>query len=259
VPFLSFDSIRAAIAPLRSALLDHAVYDDIRSPAALRTFMEFHVFAVWDFMSLLKVLQQRICCTTVPWLPPADRASARLINEIVLGEESDADGRGGHASHFDLYHRSMLDFGASTAKIDRLLAELSGGATVGRALAAAEVGDGVRRFVDYTFEVIESRDLCRVASAFTFGREDLLPAVFQKIVDQIHEQTGGGLAEFQYYLQRHIDLDGGEHGPMATRLVETLCGDDPAKWTAARDAAVGSLEARRTLWDAIHEAVRQAA
>jgi hypothetical protein len=218
---------------------------------------------VWDFMSLLKILQQRLCCTTVPWLPPADHASARLINEIVLGEESDADGRGGHASHFDLYRRAMVDFGASTAKIDRLLAELaaaSGGAektaaSVERGLSAAEVGDGVRQFVDYTFAVIDSGDPCRAASAFTFGREDLLPAVFQKIVDQIHSQTGGGLVEFQYYFRRHIELDGGEHGPMATRLVETLCGDDEAKWDAARDAAVRSLEARRVLWDAIHEAV----
>jgi hypothetical protein len=252
---LSLDSIRTAIAPLRAALLDHPIYADIRTPAALRTFMEFHVFAVWDFMSLLKVLQQRLCCTAVPWLPPADQESTRLINEIVLGEESDSDGRGGHASHFDLYHRAMVGFGASTARIDRLLSELAGGANVERGLSAAEVDDGVRRFVAYTFAVIESGDACRAASAFTFGREDLLPAVFQKIVDRIHEQTGGGLAEFQYYLQRHIDLDGGEHGPMATRLVETLCGDDDARWDAAREAAVGSLEARLALWDSIHAAV----
>jgi hypothetical protein len=260
---LSSDSIRAAIAPLRARLLDHPVYADIRSPAALRTFMEFHVFAVWDFMSLLKTLQRQICCVTVPWLPPPDRASARQINEIVLGEETDSDGRGGHAGHFDLYHRSMVDFGASTAKIDRLLAVLATDAEqsenptirVERGLAAAEVDDGVRQFVAYTFATIESGDACRVASAFTFGREDLLPAVFQKIVDRIHEQTGGGLVEFQYYLKRHIDLDGGEHGPMATRLVESLCGDDPAKWDAARDAAVGSLQARLALWDAIHAAV----
>jgi len=252
---LSLDSIRAAIAPLRARLLDHPVYADIRSPAALRTFMEFHVFAVWDFMSLLKVLQQRLCCTAVPWLPPADHASARLINEIVLGEESDVDGRGGHASHFDLYHRAMIDFGASTARIDHLLVDLAGGASVPQALAAAGAGDGVRQFVAGTFDVIESGDPCRAASAFTFGREDLLPAVFQKIVDQIDSQTGGGLVEFQYYLKRHIDLDGGEHGPMATRLVATLCGDDDAKWGSARDAAVRSLEARLVLWDSIHEAI----
>jgi len=252
---LSFDSIRAAIAPLRAALLDHPVYADIRSPAALRTFMEFHVFAVWDFMSLLKDLQRRLCCIAVPWLPPADRESARLINEIVLGEESDADGRGGHASHFDLYHRAMVDFGASSIKIDRLLAELARGVDVEQGLGRAGADDGIRRFVGYTFSVIDSGDPCRVASAFTFGREDLLPAVFQRIVDELHEQSGGGLARFQYYLQRHIDLDGGEHGPMATRLVETICGDDPTKWQAARDAAVGSLEARRVLWDAIHAAV----
>jgi hypothetical protein len=254
---LSIESIRTAMAPFRAALLDHPVYARIRSPSALRTFMEFHVFAVWDFMSLLKELQHRLCCPTVPWLPPADRVSARLINEIVLGEETDADGRGGHASHFELYHGSMTEFGASTAKIDRLLTELRRGADVSRGLKRAEVDGGIRRFVEYTFAVIDSGDPCRVASAFTFGREDLLPAVFQKIVDELHEQTHG-LSQFQYYLRRHIDLDGGEHGPAATRLIETLCGDDPAKWEAAREAAVGSLEARCVLWDAIDAAVRQA-
>ena len=217
--------------------------------------MEHHIFSVWDFMSLLKALQRQICCLSVPWLPPNNSMAARLINEIVLAEESDEDGHGVHASHFDLYHRAMTDFGASTTKIDRLLILIREGRSVNDAIQASEAGDPVRQFVGHTFEIIASNDPCRIASAFTFGREDLLPDVFQKIVDQIDRATRGGLTEFKYYLKRHIDLDADEHGPMASRLVSDLCGNDPIKWNAARDAAISSLNARKTFWDSIHQLI----
>jgi alcohol dehydrogenase len=70
------ERLRARLAPLRAALAGHPVYGRINGPAPLRLFMEHHVFAVWDFMSLLKALQRRLCCNDVPWLPPADQASA---------------------------------------------------------------------------------------------------------------------------------------------------------------------------------------
>jgi hypothetical protein len=250
--------IQAAIAPLRQALLHHPLYREINRPAALRIFMEHHIFAVWDFMSLLKTLQQRLSCVATPWLPPANPMAARLVNEIVLGEESDADGQGGYGSHFELYHRAMTRFGASATQIDRLLDLIRQGLSAPEALAALDVGRPVRQFVGHTFEVIATRDLCRIAAAFTFGREDLLPDVFQKIVEQLDQETGGTLAEFKYYLRRHIELDGGEHGPLATRLISDLCGDDPAKWNAAREAAVASLRARIAFWDGIAAAVSHA-
>lgn len=252
---LNLDQLRADIALLRQSLLNHPIYQDITSPAALRTFMEHHVFAVWDFMSLLKALQQRLCCVAVPWLPAADANAGRLINEIVLGEESDEDGRGGYASHFELYHDAMRQFGASTVRIDRLLELLRAGQPLDEALHASGADAPVRRFVGHTFAVIRSQDLCAIASAFTFGREDLLPDVFRKIVDGIDHQTGGNLGPFKFYLQRHIDLDSGEHGPMAMRLILELCGNDPQRWESAREAAVTSLRARVLLWDAIHRSV----
>ena len=109
-----------------------------------------------------------------------------------------------------------------------------------------------------TFKIIESGDPCRISSAFTFGREDLLPDLFQKIVDELGKQPGTGLERFKFYLLRHMQLDGGEHGPMAERLVAALCGSDEAKWRAAEEAAVGALEERMLLWNAIHEAIHQA-
>jgi hypothetical protein len=232
------------------------LYAEIRDRRALATFMEFHVFAVWDFMSLLKALQRELCCVTLPWLPNARPADSRLINEIVLAEETDEDGRGGYASHFDLYRQAMIEFGADASRIDRFLQTLRDGQSVGRALAIVEVPQPIARFVGHTFRVIDGGDPCRIGSAFTFGREDLLPDLFQKIVDELSEQSSGGLDRFKYYLLRHVELDGGEHGPMAERLIAALCGGDESKWQAAEAAAREALEERLLLWNAIRQAIR---
>ncbi|WP_254507497.1 DUF3050 domain-containing protein [Anatilimnocola floriformis] len=244
-----FEKIQLRIAPLRAALLAHPIYERIDELPGLRLFMQHHVFAVWDFMSLLKALQRQICCVSVPWLPPADGVLARFINEIVLGEESDEDGAGGHASHFELYHRAMRECGADTGLIGGFLQSLKTGSPISAALANSAVPASVQQFVGQTFAIALSNDLPAIAAAFTFGREDLLPAVFQKIVDRLHMQTSGGLSRFQYYLARHIELDGDHHGPLSIRLTTTICGDDEGNWQRAEQAAVQSLEARLALWD----------
>jgi hypothetical protein len=218
--------------------------------------MQHHVFAVWDFMSLLKSLQHRLCGSTVPWLPPSDATVARLVNEIVLGEESDEDGEGGFASHFDLYHRAMRLCGASSRSIDRFLDGLRSGCTVEDALTKCDAPRCIRQFVCSTFEVIVGGDLCAIASAFTFGREDLLPDVFQRVVDELNVEASGGLDDFKFYLGRHIELDGDQHGPMAARMIAGLCGDDDIKWRVAEEAAVRSLQSRKALWDGMCESMR---
>jgi hypothetical protein len=253
---MRIERLRATLAPLRAALLSHPIYGEIDGLAALRLFMEHHVFAVWDFMSLLKALQRRICCNDVPWLPSADHASARLINEIVLAEESDEDGRGGFASHFALYVRAMARCGADTSTVEWFLAELRRGSPLTAALDTAGVPGCAREFVRRTFAVIDGGDLVGLAATFTFGREDLLPDVFRRIVDALHEEAGGRLDDFRYYLHRHIGLDEDEHGPMAARIVQSLCGDHEERWKVAGRAAIMALEARRDLWDGMHAAIQ---
>ena len=249
------DRIRARLAPLRKALLEHRIYSRIDSLESLLIFMQHHVFAVWDFMSLLKALQQRLCSTQVPWLPPTNRQGCRLVNEIVLAEESDEDGDGGYASHFDLYHQAMQRCGANTASIDQFLDELRAGSTVDQALAGANAPTAVRDFVAHTFDVIDSGNLCAIAATFTFGREDLLPDIFRQIVNQLSVEAAGDLSLFRYYLERHIKLDGDQHGPMAERLIDVLCGDNEANWRITEDASAKALESRLQLWDQIADAL----
>jgi hypothetical protein len=241
------------LVPIRNLLLDHPVYHRIDGIDALRTFMEHHVYAVWDFMSLLKELQRRLCCVEVPWTPPAKPALCRTVSEIVIGEECDEDGRGGYASHFDLYRRAMRGCGAKTDAIDQFVEKVRAGGDVNSALEGAGAPAPVQEFVRQTFEVIDSDEVCAIASAFTLGREDLLPDVFRRILDELDGLKVADLGDFRYYLDRHIELDGGEHGPMADRLLEELCGDDRDRWQMAEEAASKSLGARLRLWDCIHD------
>jgi hypothetical protein len=249
--------IQERLTPLKAALLNHPIYQEIDRLNSLRLFLEHHIFAVWDFMSLLKALQRRFCCVDVPWLPPTDPASTRIVNEIVLAEESDEDGRGGFASHFDLYHRAMTRCGANSAAIDGFLNELRQGKPISAALESPNVPECARQFVRRTFDIIEGGNICAIASAFTFGREDLLPAIFQRIVDELNVEVGGGLEEFKYYLNRHIGLDGDEHGPMANRLLLSICGSDESRWQLAEQTAVDCLEARRALWDGVGDVIQK--
>lgn len=249
----SFACIEADVQDLRQALLGHPLYQDLREPRHLLAFMEQHLFAVWDFMSLAKALQAELSCVRLPWRPRADPTLTRFVNEIVLAEESDADGVGGYASHFALYLRAMGEAGASTHSIERFLEILGDGSDVRGALRDAEVAPWAARFVTTTFEAIESGDLVTIAASFTFGREDLLPEVFHRVVESLDQQTGGRFATLRYYLERHIEVDGGEHGPMARHLMGAVCSDEAA-WERARLAARASLQARLGLWDSIHAA-----
>ncbi|GAA3987260.1 DUF3050 domain-containing protein [Hymenobacter antarcticus] len=245
------DYLQAEIGATRQLLLENGLYGRLQSLLELRRFMEHHVFAVWDFMSLLKTLQRDLTCVQVPWVPTANAATRRLINEIVLEEESDVDLQGQPASHFELYLRAMQECGADTGPINRLVAAIGAGRSVTQALDAAQVPDSVRHFVENTFSIIRSGKPYSVAAAFTFGREDLIPDMFRQLVGDLRDRFPGQLDTFTYYLDRHIQLDEEVHAPMAQQMVRELCADDPERWLDCQQVTIRCLEARMVLWDGI--------
>ena len=170
------EALKTSIGLVRDRLIGHPIYQSIQSPAALRTFMEHHIYAVWDFMSLLKALQQSLTCVTSPWVPIGSANTRYLINEIVIGEESDVDERGLRTSHFELYLRAMEQAGADTGPVLGMVEALVAGKALAEVLDT-EVPDGRNRdFLDFTFGTIATGDVHRIAAVFTFGREDLIPA-----------------------------------------------------------------------------------
>jgi hypothetical protein len=242
---------------LRRRLMHHPLYQSVRTPDDVRTFMEHHVFCVWDFQSLLKALQRRLTCVEVPWQPTADRQSRRWINAIVLGEESDEDGRGGYASHFELYLEAMADAGADTGRIETFLDAIRRGQPLDAALHAAGTPSATAAFVRQTLSLVHGAELHRVGAAFALGREDPIPAMFVQLLQRQEKDERGRMDRFLYYLQRHIDLDGDEHGPAAHQLLERLCGDDAKKQNEALATARECLGLRLAVWDEIATALRR--
>jgi len=255
-PYL--ERLHQKLEPLRQAILEHPIYPAVRELQQLRIFMQHHVFAVWDFMSLLKCLQRELCCVAPPWIPPSDGVASRVINAIVLEEESDVDPSGGFTSHFSLYHRAMTRCGANTNEIDRFLEQVKSGIAVHTALRNTVASKAVRDFVCNTFHVIQSGDLPVIAASFTFGREELLPNVFFQIIRELSQDPQHQLGDLQYYLKRHVELDGDEHGLLAQELMVTLCADDERKWRRAESAAISALQARISLWDAAFQVMSPA-
>ncbi|HEV2886645.1 MAG TPA: DUF3050 domain-containing protein [Jatrophihabitans sp.] len=244
----AIEELREVIEPARIKVINHPVYNRLATLQDVNIFTETHVFAVWDFMSLLKNLQRNLTCVDVPWVPRGSTESRRLINDIVLVEESDALGDG-FTSHFELYVSGMEQAGADVKPVTGFLDRIRDGESVRTALVDASVPSTAAAFVNTTWDFIETAPLHCQAAAFAFGREDLIPEMFDQVV-KIDDQ-GGRLATFKDYLARHIEVDGEEHTPMAMAMLADLCGDDSAKWDEAAETIISALGARVGLWDGI--------
>ncbi len=283
------EALHEAIEEPRHALANHPVYGMVQDREALRVFMKSHVFAVWDFMTLLKSLQGSLTCTSTPWVPVRDTESARLINEIVLGEETDEIFPGVYWSHYELYLAAMEEIGADRAPMqafeDGLRNTRKQPTTL---LKDLDLPQETKDFVAYTLRAAR-QPVHEVASVFLFGREDVIPSMFVRLLN-FH----GGIAStsrarllarslalkafkglerrirpndvrlpdgppddaFRVYLERHIELDGESHGPMGEKLLMNLCGRDADKWAGATRAAIEALQTRRRLWDGVMRAIQ---
>ena len=250
------EQLKQDIEPLRQQLINHRVYAAVNTIEHLRVFMQHHVFAVWDFMSLLKSLQVGLTCTRVPWVPVGNAQTRYLINEIVLGEESDVDQHGNRVSHFELYLRAMAEAGCDTAAITHMVTAIAGGADVMASLQDSAIPAASRSFVHNTFHVIATGKVYLQAAVFTFGREDLIPGMFISFVNELNKNSDNKLDTLKYYLERHIEVDGDHHSHLGYEMTAELCGDDAAKWAEATEAIKEALQHRIMLWDGIAAALQ---
>ncbi len=251
------EKINKSIKPVRQKLIDHDLYKFIETPEDLKIFTEYHIYAVWDFMSLAKSLQQRLSCVNVPWIPAKTSSEyTYLINDIVLAEESDINLNGERQSHFEMYVEAMEDLKASTHIINEIISQLEHGTDIFLVISASDLPQPVKSFLIFTFNTIFHNDTPEILSAFTYGREDLIPDMFTEIIGNIQSRfPEHNISKFKYYFERHIEIDADEHGPMAIKMLKSLCGEDEAKWNSVESTAVKALQKRLELWDFIKKEI----
>lgn len=241
---------------LMKKLLDHDIYEQVTSISELQCFMQTHVFAVWDFMSLVKRLQSEMTTMSLPWIPPANRGAARLINDIVLCEESDFDIAGNPASHLEIYLDAMDEIGAKTARFRQFIDSINLDKNLEKALKGAQVPMYVSKFVTNNIELACSGHIEEVASNFLYGREDSIPCMFSKLMEKWNIQESDAPKMF-YYLNRHIEVDTGEHGPAAKKILESIINCDESARKRAINSAKSAIEARIFLWDGLKKEILQ--
>ena len=253
---MTISLINSKIQSHKDLLLHHSLYEKVKTIDDLHLFLENHIYAVWDFMSLLKALQQKLTCTTTPWFASSNPETRYLINEIVLAEESDLSFNGKRLSHFEMYVEAMQSCGANTKEVQAFLQKVVENKNIFITIKQSNLHSNIKSFLDFTFKIIEEGKTHKIAAAFTFGREDLIPNMFTAILKNFQKNfPETNLSELIYYFERHIELDTDEHGPMAMQMITELCKEDPIKWAEVEEIAIQSLEKRVGLWDAIEEKI----
>ncbi|MBT8112274.1 MAG: DUF3050 domain-containing protein [Gammaproteobacteria bacterium] len=242
---------------LLNQLNNHPLYSFLNNENSLKVFMEHHVFAVWDFMSLIKALQFHLAPINIPWTPNKYPHHAYFINQLVLEEESDkaltdaADFT--HASHFEDYLKAMKDIGAITLPITQFINHVEAHG-IESALQTQNIPYSARQFMTFTFELIARNQAHLLATVIAYGRETLVPELFQSIQHglQLNQSDAPNL---HAYLTRHVQLDKHEHGPLAIRMADELCANSTIKQSDAIEIAEQALISRLEFWDGIHTAI----
>ena len=248
------------ISIFKDRLEQHPIYEAIDSKERLGCFMEHHVYSVWDFMSLIKFLQNEVAPTRYPWVPSNDGDVARFINELVLEEESDkalpgSEGESEFSSHFELYCAAMEEIGGNANNVRNFVNSLAK-ENIHDALAQDFVPMPSRQFTQQTFAFIESGKAHQVAAALALGREHIIPGMFRSFLKKLGV-TEQDAPAFYYYLNRHVHLDEDFHAPLSLRLLNSLCDGNEIKEKEAIQAAEMAVNARIKFWDGVLEEVNK--
>jgi len=202
-------SIEFKCAPLLRRLKEHRLCTEVQELDDVKRFLEMHVFAVWDFMSLLKALQMQVTLATAdsPWAPARRQKIARLINETVAIYESDVNERGERQSNFSMYLDAMTALGAHTNRMKKCMNIVNHGAGLDKAMAFSGAPKGAADYVRGTFSLVDPKGLHKVAASLAFGR--VKTVLFERILEIVSNSPNASdeaKSKLRHYMNRQAEL-----------------------------------------------------
>ena len=238
---------------LQQLAAHHELYSKVTTLPRLRTFMEFHVWCVWDFMCLAKALQNRLGADTPYWTPPTYLDALKKMNGIVDEEETDVGPDGGITSHFEAYLGAMDEVGADATKIRMFVGLLRDGVDPIEASRAVGANPAATEFIQSTL-AFTTKPSHVIAAVFAFSRERLVPRMLSSLLSTVrsHRIKADHLL---WYIKRHIDLDDNHHGKASLEIYEDLTGSDAEKISEAMQMTAGAIESRIRFLDSISNAL----
>jgi hypothetical protein len=114
-----------------------------------------------------------------------------------------------------------------------------------------------RRFMQSTRSLIESGQPHHLAAAFCYGRELLVPDLFRALLDQVHLHQLHA-PTLSWYFERHISLDGDNHGPLAEQMVAELCEGRLGTLSEVDAVRKRVIRERDAFWESIAAVLQQA-
>ena len=238
------------LSQLKKSIRGHTLFSNKLSNRQIAIFMESHIYSVWGFMSLLKSLQYALSSNNLPWIPTSNTTNGlvNFINEIVLSEESEHIKGIGFISHFEIYLLAMEEIGAKVNNIKKLIKNIENNKKYKNAILDIKIHKEVRDFLDFDIKTSQSNSLPKIIGGFTLAREQVIPNMFEYIIPAIKDKKSA--KHFITYLRRHISIDGDRHGPLASKLLETICSSNKDMCTAYQ-SGIKSLKLRLKVWDKV--------
>ena len=235
---------------LKKSIRKHSLFSNKLTNRQIAIFMESHIYSVWGFMSLLKSLQYGLSSNNLPWIPTSNTTNGLInfINEIVLSEESEYIKGIGFTSHFEIYLLAMKKIGAKANEIKKLIKNIEKNKKYKDAILDIKINKEVKDFLDFDIKTSQSNSLPKIIGGFTLAREQVIPNMFEYIIPAIKDKKSAKY--FITYLKRHITIDGDRHGPLATRLLKTICTSNNDMCIAYK-SGIKSLKLRLKVWDKV--------
>ncbi len=238
------------INEIKKNIINHPLFHMRFNNEQLSHFMSIHVYAVWSFMSIVKSLQKNLTPQSIPWTPnhSTQNGMARFINEIIYTEESDEISKNTYLSHFEIYILAMRIIGVNTKPILSIVSHFKKNNYSRKYINSLNIPICAKHFINHDISIAKSRSLPKIVGVFCFGKETIIPFMFKQIIKAIPKRGNSVLIS---YFDRHIEIDGERHGPLAKKIFSEVCKKKSAS-TLAYLTAIEALKLRESMWDDIY-------